>query len=396
MKETNAVALTVVMSALLLIYGASTLSIRYDEAVVLYESKTFLHYFVNFFIKLFGQNDYALRLPFILLHCISLMLLYKLSKLILKRKIDRVISIAFYAMLPGINSAALVVNEAYLIIFITLLFVTLYMHGLKNYSYVVLIVSMFLDNSFIILYLCLFFYAVAKREKPMLILSLILFTLTMYAYGFDTGGKPKGYFLDTVGVYAAVFSPLVFLYFIYSMYRILIKEEKNLLWFVSFGALMLSLILSLRQRLMLEDFAPYVVIAIPLMVKVFYNSYRVRLPLHRRYHNVAFGVVLTFLLINLTATFVNKPLYYFIDNVDKHFAHDYHVAKDLAKKLKQENLKNVNVSDYKLALRLKFYGIDSDGRYELSTKQEHKEFVKTIEIKYYGKIVKTYYLYERG
>jgi hypothetical protein len=44
-------------------------------------------------------------------------------------------------------------------------------------------------------------------------------------YSFDTGGKPKGYFLDALGVYAAIFSPLLFLYFIYSMYRILIKEE---------------------------------------------------------------------------------------------------------------------------------------------------------------------------
>lgn len=211
-------------------------------------------------------------------------------------------------------------------------------------------------------------------------------------YGFDTGGKPKGYFLDALGVYAAIFSPLLFLYFVYSMYRILIKEEKNLLWYISFGALVASLLMSMRQKLALEDFAPFVVIAIPLMVKIFFNSYRVRLPIHRKYHNITFGVVLTLLVLNLSFTFVNKPLYHFLKKADDHFAYNYHIAKDLALALTEKGIVNINTEDEKLALRLKFYGIQSGGIHQLYVSNYKNEDLEKIDIKYFGKIIETFYI----
>ncbi len=393
MKETNLVLLIIAISVMFLLYGVSSLSIRYEEAVILFEGTSFVHYLVYFSTKIFGQTDLALRLPFIVLHVASLILLYKIGKLFLKRKIDRVVSVALYAMLPGVNSVAILVNAAYVAIFLTLLFVYLYMYGYKKISFFVLIVALFADNSFAILYLSLFFYSIFNKEKQLLSLSLVLFGLSMYMYGFDTGGKPKGYFLDALGVYAAIFSLFVFLYLVYALYRILIKEEKNLLWYISFFTLVLSLVLSLRQKLLLEDFAPFVVIAIPLMVKVFFNSYRVRLPQHRKYHNITFGVVFIFLIINLAVSYFNKPLYHFIKEPNNHLAYKYHIAKDLAQILKKKNIKNVNMEDKKLALRLKFYGIYSGGIYKLS----HSNFKKTdsqkIDIKYYDKIVESFYLY---
>ena len=135
---------------------------------------------------------------------------------------------------------------------------------------------------------------------------------------------------------------------------------------------MLSLILSLRQKLLLEDFAVFVVIAIPLMVKVFFNSYRVRLPQHRKYHNMAFGIVFIFLSLNLAVSYFNKPLYLIIKNPEKHLAYKYHIVKDLAKILKYKNIKNINIKDEKLRLRLKFYGIQSGGMYKLA----HSNFKK--------------------
>ena len=158
-------------------------------------------------------------------------------KTVLKRKLDRVVSIGLYAMLPGVNSVAILVNGAYIAIFLTLLFVYLYMYGYKKASFLVLVLALFADNSFAILYLSLFFYSIFNKEKQLLVLSLVLFGLSMYMYGFDTGGKPKGYFLDALGVYAAAFSLFVFLYLVYALYRILIKEERiyfgtyhSLLW----------------------------------------------------------------------------------------------------------------------------------------------------------------------
>jgi hypothetical protein len=392
MREQYLIGLILLVNTVLLLYGVNTLSIRYEEAQVFFEGSSLVHDIINFSTQIFGQNDLALRLPFIFLHLISLILLYKIGKQFLKRKIDRVTSVALYAMLPGVNSAALLVNEAYLVIFLTLLFVALYMYEYKYLSYTVLLGALFCDASFAILYFSLFFFGLFKKDTKLFVLTLIFFSLSLYIYGFDTGGKPKGYFLDTLGVYAAIFSPLLFLYFVYSMYRILIKEEKNLLWYISFGTLVASLLLSMRQKLALEDFAPFVVIAVPLMVKIFFNSYRVRLPIHRKYHNITFGVVLTLLVINLGFTFVNKPLYYFVKKADDHFAYKYHIVKDLVSVLNKKDIVTINTDDEKLALRLKFYGIQSGGRHELYSSNDKEQNLNKIDIKYFGKTVETFYV----
>lgn len=393
MKETSLVFLIIFLNTLFLLFCISDLSIRYDEAQIFFHSSSILHVITNFSTSLFGQNDFALRMPFLLMHILSIIFLYKIGKLFLKNKIDRVVSVGIYALLPGVNSAAVLVNSAAIIILLTLVFVYFYLLGLKKESYILLVLSLFVENSFVILYLALFFYAITKKDNFLIVFSLVLFSVSMYAYGFDTGGKPKGYFLDTLGVYAAIFSPLLFLYFVYAMYRILIKEEKNILWYISFGAFFLSLLLSFRQKLPLEEFAPFVVIAIPLMVKVFFNSYRVRLPMHRKYHNISFSIILVFLIFNYATSVFNKPLYLLIENPKKHFAYDYHIAKDLAKKLKEEGINNIDANDEKLQLRLRFYGIYSGGVYELALTPRDKKDLKSIEIEYFGKVVQKFYLY---
>lgn len=393
MKETNLVLLVIITSVLFLLYGVSSLSIRYEEAVILFEGTSLVHYLVYFSTKLFGQTDLALRLPFIVLHVMSIVLLYKIGKLFLKQKIDRVVSVALYAMLPGVNSIAILVNGAYVAVFLTLLFIYFYMYGHKKVSFLVLVLALFADNSFSILYLSLFIYSIFKREKQLLVLSAVLFSISMYMFGFDTGGKPRGYFLDTLGIYAAIFSLFFFLYLVYALYRILIKEEKNILWYIAFSSLVLSLILSLRQRLLVEDFAVFVVIAVPLAVKVFFNSYRVRLPQHRKYHNFIFGTVFLFLALNLAISYFNKPLYLIMEDPSKHLAYKYHIAKDLADILKEKDINNLYIEDKELALRLKFYGIEDGGAYKLTHSKFKKTDYEKINIKYYGKIVKSFYLY---
>lgn len=394
MKEQNLVFLIIFSSITFLVYAVSNLSISYEEANIFFHTKGILYFITHYSTALFGQNDYALRLPFVCLHVISFVLLYKISKNFLKHKIDRVFAVLLYALLPGVNSAAILVNPTELVIFFTLLFIYFYMQGSFKQAYFLLFLMLFIDNSFVILYFSLFFYALYKKDNFFIVYSLLLFTIAMYIYGFDTGGKPKGYFLDTFGVYAAIFSPFLFLYFVYALYRVLIKEEKNILWYISFVTLVLSLLLSLRQKIHVEDFAPFVVISIPLMVKVFFNSYRVRLPIHRRYHNIVFGIVFLVLSLNFLSVVANKPLYYFLQNPQKHFAYKYHIAKDLAQKLKQDGIYNIQANDFKMQLRLKFYGIYDGGVYELALDNRGKENIKHIDIDYFGKRVQRYYLYQ--
>ncbi len=388
--------LTLLVSGLLLAYGTQTLSISYDEAEIFFEQTTLAHYLAYYSTQLLGKSDFTLRLPFILFHLGSIVLLYKIGKLFLKKHVDRVLSVAIYAFLPGVNSVALFVNNSVVVMFITLLFTYLYLKGYKIASHVVLIASLFIDNSFAILYIALFVYAFANRKMDVLVLTFILFGASMYLYGFDTGGKPKGYFMDTLGVYAAIFSPLLFLYFIYAMYRILIKEEKNILWYISFFSLIVSLVLSLRQKLYLEDFAPFVVLSIPLMIKVFFNSYRVRLPMFRKLHTFFFGLVIVSLLSITAISYVHQPLYRLMEEPSKHFAIKYHIAKELAQALKDKGITKVMLKDDKMALRLKFYDIESGGAYKLSSFKEVDGGYETITISYFGVNVKTFYLYTIG
>ena len=98
MRETNLILLIIVASIALLLCAVSSVSISYEESVVLFKDNSLIHYLVYSSTKLLGNSDLALRLPFIIMHIFSLILIYKISKLILRKKMDRVVSVAIYAM----------------------------------------------------------------------------------------------------------------------------------------------------------------------------------------------------------------------------------------------------------------------------------------------------------
>jgi len=368
----------------------SDYSISYEEADFYYNSNNLLSIIVNFSTSIFGQNDFALRLPFILFYIGSSILLYLLTDDYFKSKWDRLIAVSIFMILPGVNSAALLVNESIIVIFCTLLYLYLYKVKQKEY-YVLLLLFLFIDNSFAILFLALFFYSLKKKDNTLLIVSLALFGVSMSIYGFDISGRPRGYLLDTFGMYASIFSPFVFLYFFYSLYRVGIKHDKDMYWYIAMTSLGLSLLFSMRQHVKIEDFAPFVVIAIPITVKLFMHSLRVRLKEFRKIHYTIAVVGLGFLFINFVVFTCNKYLYYLLQNPKSHFAYKYHMVKDLAVKLKELNIKSVSTYDKKLALRLKFYGIEHGINYFISL--EKLDVVdQKIAIDYFDKKVVTYYL----
>jgi hypothetical protein len=338
---------------------------------------------------LFGQNDISLRLPFILFYIGSVILLYLLTDDYFKKQSDRFGSILIFMLLPGINSAAFLVNEAILVVFFTLLYLYLFKLTQKEH-YWLLFICIFIDNSFAIMYLALFFYSLQKKDNVLLVVSLILFGISMQMYGFDSGGHPRGYFIDTFGIYASIFSPIIFLYFFYTIYRVTLKGEKDLYWYISFTAFLFSFLFSLRQKIYIDNFAPFVVIAIPMMVKLFMHSFRIRLPQFRKKHYIFALVSVFVLIINFTVFMANKPLYLFLQNSEKHFANDYHIAKELANQLKDKNITRILCSNYKLQLRLKYYGIKSGD--ELYLKNQYDKFAKEIYIKYHDKTIKTFYI----
>ncbi|MGA1941399.1 ArnT family glycosyltransferase [Arcobacter sp. YIC-310] len=377
----------------ILIFVSNTLSISYKEALNVFENSSVLTYITKTSIYIFGQNDIALRLPFIIFYALSVILMYKLTLNYFKYKKDHFLSILIFMILPGVLSASLLVNSAIVVLFFTLLYIYIYQKN-KKHPIWLLGLLVFIDNSFAIFFLALFFFSLKEKDIKLIYISLALFTISMYIYGFQTDGKPKGYFLDTFAIYATIFSPLVFIYFIYSLYRTGIKNQKTLVWYISSTALLISLLFSFRQRVYIEDFAPYLVIFIPYMLKMFYHSYRVRLPIFRKKHFIGSIIVLLMLILNCILTVINKPLYLFLPNEKKHFAYKYHFAKEIANKLKKLGITKVTTEDYTLQLRLKYYGIEKTDNLVLSRKKP-KNIKQNISISYYGKELVKLYIYEK-
>jgi len=374
-------ALIITADFIFLLYGISTLSISYKEAVIFYDTNGFLHYLVRLSTSIFGQNDYALRLPFVLFHLASIPLFYQISSFFLRRDTDRLLSVVVFILLPGVVSSALLVNSASVVIFFTLLFIYLFLRKKENLYSLLLPILVFIDNSFSILYLGLFAYSLYVKNRYLMILSAMMYLISLYMYGFGLHGKPRGFFLDTFGAYSLIFSPLIFLYFFYTMYRILIKGKKSILWFISFTALIYSILISFRQRIVIEDYAPFVVISIPLMLGEFLKSYRTRLPQLRKWHRLFFALVFGFLAINFLATYFNQYFYRYLDNPKKHFAYKYHIAKDLAKSLKKREINSVTVDDKRLQKRLRFYDIKSSNDIKM-IKNSNFNDPKSVTISY--------------
>ncbi len=376
-----------------LLYMSNDFSIAYKEIEIFQNKSGFSGFLSHLFTDSFGKNPFFIKLPFIIFYALSAIVLYLLTDDYFKYQKDRVLAVSIFMILPGVNSAALLINESIVVIFCTLFYLYLYKKTGKE-NYFLLLIFLFIDNSFAILYLALFFYSLKKRDDVLLFGSLILFGLSMSLYGFEIGGRPRGYFVDTFGIYASIFSPLLFLYFFYAIYRFGIKYEKDMYWYLASTALMLSFIFSLRQKVYIEDFAPFVVVAIPVMVKLIMHSIRVRLTEHQRNYLILGYLLLFSLVVNFGIFIFNKSLYVVLDNPKKHFAYDYHIAKELAIQLKTLGIQNIAIENSKLRERLAFYGINTDGNMTLiETTLQDKKY--DIQIEYFGKIVAKYDIYKR-
>jgi hypothetical protein len=325
----------------------------------------------------------------ILLFVSSNIVFFKLTRYYIKDNKDRFIASAVFMILPGIVGSSLVVNSSMIVIFLLLVYVLYYSYYQKH-CFVLLAVFLLLDNSCLILYISLFLYSFKTKDKTLIWVSTLLFVVGLWYYGYDAGGRPRGYFNDTFSVYLSIFSPFLFLFFTYSLYRAGIKKQTDILWYISTTALGLSFLLSFRQKIPLEDFAPYAVIGIPIMVKVFLNSYRVRLPIYRTKFKIFANFVLLFLFLNTTLLLFNRPIYLFLHDPKRHFVFEYHFISPLVLQLKKANIKCIDANSYKIQQRLKFYGIGKCYDYELVAKPTDR--TKNIEIKLFNKTIHNYFL----
>jgi hypothetical protein len=387
MRERIILFILLGFDALVLFYEVSTLSITSHEVYILYDAHSFLHYLTRFSLTLFGQNDYALRLPMIALHLLSVLLLYRISKPYVRRDSDRLWLVFVYVLLPGVISSALLVDNA--AIMIVSLFFLLYLYQIKSPLIPLVLAGLLaIDGAYIFLYFALFVYALNKNSKFYMGLNAILFFAAYYLYGFDTMGKPSGHFLDTLGLYATIFSPVVFVFLVYVLYRRMISKEQDITLYVSGVVFVVSLLLSFRQSIHIEHFAPYMMLLLPLAAQTFFSSYRVRLRAFRGRYRALLIVGFTILAFHFFLLLLNKGLYLFLDDPQNHFAYKTHIVKELSAELKAKDIYCVRVTNEKLQERLRFYGIGSCAANYLEEAPLEKS--SDVTVRYIGRIVAAY------
>ena len=104
----------------------------YKEALNLYYNSSILSIITNISTYFFGDNDLALRAPFVILYCLSVILMFFITKDYFKYEKDRFISVLIFMSLPGVLSASLLVNTAIIVTFFTLLYIYFYQKHKKH------------------------------------------------------------------------------------------------------------------------------------------------------------------------------------------------------------------------------------------------------------------------
>lgn len=385
-------ALLIVLDAILLVYYTQFLSISLTEANIFFDSKGYLADTIRLSTMVFGQNDFGLRAPFIALHLINLVMIFLVTNDYAKKPVDSLLAVLIFALLPGANAMAFVVSKAGFATLAILLFVYLHNRS-KIAAFLLLTIAIFFDNSMFLLSFAYLIFAIYSRDKISIVFGIFVSSLALVLYGFDFGGRPRGYFLDIFGIYGAIFSPLMLVVFVYTIYFFLIQNQDRLklLWFVSAVPFILSILLSIRQNLAMDEFGSYAVVSAPLMAIAFMNSYRIKLKEFRAAQSFMFRIVFISMTILLFFVYHNKPIYAFVNDPRKHFAYDYHFIKELSDELKNRGIYKIS-SDQLLAKRLKFYGIENGGELTISRNIPSK-FIEKIEFVEANRVVSSFYIY---
>lgn len=350
------------LDAAVLLQEASSLSLTYHGARLLYDDGL-LPWILHGSLALFGQNDVALRLPLIVMTLLNTLLLYRLSIPYSKSARERLWLVTVFILLPGTISGALLVNRAGLILLLLLIYL-LARRRFDTHADWLLLIYLLADPAFAVLdgALALYYLKHADRQRAWIMAALT--AASLFIHGFDTGGVPQGRFLDTLGIYAMLFSPIIFVYLVYTLYRRWVTAtHDDPIWFIAVTALAASLLIAFRQHVALEFFVPFLMPALVLGMQTFAHSYRVRLRPFRRRYRLLFSLAVATVALHAVAVLFNKQLYPYLDDPTRHFAYRAQVAKELGSVLQQRGWTCLRVADdAALQLRLRFYGIEACDR----------------------------------
>jgi len=346
--------ITIYISSLL--YLILTLPIGSNEAKIFFSENGTLYYLSHIFDNNF-KNNLDFRFPFFIFGLINIYIFYLISREYLDKSKSYFATFIF-ALLPGIITSSVIVNIAVFVITLVLIFIYAHIKNYRTLEIISMLTLLIIHDASAIFFISLSIYFAFKRDKFMFSFSIMLTAISLiYFNGLDIGGKPKGRFLELFGLYSAIFSPIVFIVFFYSLYRIWLREKKDIIWYISFTAFIISIFLSLRQKVIITDFAPYIIVGTLLMVVTYYKTLNVRLPEFQKNYKIVCKIVTLSLIISSLVILFHKVLFKIVDK-SKHFAYPFYKPYWLATELSQKGQKCYTIKHKKIKYQLRYYGID--------------------------------------
>ncbi|WP_457602284.1 hypothetical protein [Nitratifractor sp.] len=245
-----------------------------------------------------------------LLGIINAYLYWRIVRSYFARRDDARFAFVIYLLLPGVIASGVLLNEATYALTAVLFFLLAYRRDnlllLQILALLMLLPSPTATFSF---YGMLALYGYRKEKRRIMWLGFLFLLLCVGVGNYDFRGRPQGHFLELMGVYAALFSPLFFVYYFYSLYRVSLEGPRDIYWTVASGALVISILLSVRQQVLIVDFSPYLLAGAMIPVAVYLRSLRVRIRRFQRAYRLAGGVVIFSMLLSALLLFLHRPLY---------------------------------------------------------------------------------------
>ena len=344
--------------AVALLYLSITLPIGPNEALVYYTDDRVLYQLTHFATGWFN-NQLDFRLPFLFFGLLNIPLFFLMSKSYFKKREDSYLSTTIFALLPGIITSAILVNIAVVVVSLVLLFLIFHEKKKIYIEVFIMVLLLLVHDASIIFFIALSIFSAFKRDRVLFVFSILLSAISLlYFNGIMVNGKPSGEFMELFGLYMALFSPLVFIYFFYALYRIWLREKKDILWYISFTAFVLSILLSLRQQVDMTNFVPYVIVSVVLMILIYLQTVQVRLPQFQKMYRFGFQIVITSLVVSSFVILFHKSFFYLIDDKSKHFAYPFYEPYWQVMELKEIGQNCYTVNSKKVQYQLKYYGIE--------------------------------------
>ncbi len=352
-------SIIVLLYLVVVLYLAIAIPITPSEAELFYTSNNPVSKLMHLGDTLLG-GLFGLRFFFLMAGLFSVALFYVVASDTFKDKKDAALATAIFAMLPGIIIGSALANIAMLVLLCVLLYLIAYHRKWYILEIAALAALFLLHDASMLFFIAIATYGAMNKEKRTLIYGTASVILLIFlGRGIEIGGIPKGHFAEIFAIYASLFSPFVFLYFMYTIYRIWLREYKSIIWYISSIALFLSLLLSIRQRIFITDFAPYIFIGIIFMMQIYYQSLRVRLPDFQVVYKRGLFISLSILILSVIFI-VAQPLIFSVTNgLYFNFTNKVYRPYILSQQLKASGKHCYDTKRTKESYQLRYYGITS-------------------------------------